>query len=216
MGVDDAFRLSGRPRGKENQGLVIEEESGAPRLELGFCPLAGFVPAGENRDPEPGERCSQAGLWLPFPDREARFRRASQDFHFKRGQAAVYRNGATSQFPDGQEIDEKLQRVSVMQEDSVRTRETKLGILFDASADQGQNSGSVPVPSVQIGQWSYHAIQKHAVSHLLSSTWKRIAHGCGRIPLPKEKSRAACELQPQDFSLSGQCRCHAGELFWED
>ena len=83
------------------------------------------------------------------PDRKARGGRSRQRFDLERRQAGIDGNGAAPKAPDCEQVREELERVAVMQKDSIEAAEAKVGIVRRPAQALVAHCPPVPCPAGQ-------------------------------------------------------------------
>ena len=160
--VDHALRLPGGSRREENQRILIgRAEPGGQgtrhRLRLGFRGVEHFRS-------QAAQCARQAAIGRAGPQREARRRGPRQRFDFEGRQPGIDRNGASSEAPDGDQIDEKRRRVAVVQEHAVAGAQTMTAEEAETLPVTGEHHVPVPVRARhRLGQRAERHVREHVL-----------------------------------------------------
>jgi hypothetical protein len=118
MGMHHALGISRRPRGEEDQRLVVELEVGrAAALARGRYGADGR--RDDAGDAHRGEISGGGRIDRRVPERDARFRRAHEVDDLERRQRRIERNSRGAQIPDREKVGEEFEAITVVDEHPV-------------------------------------------------------------------------------------------------
>jgi len=156
MGVDDALRRAGRPRGEQDQRIVVEAAEASDRFLI--AGVHGLDDADAGR-PERGDHRRVGGV---VDHRQSRQGGSDQGFDLERRQARVDRYGTGTEAPDREQLDEELEAIAEGEKHPVTGCQLVTLEARDAARHLPTNLQTIPTAAAdRLGEIANFQVEQH-------------------------------------------------------